>query len=211
MPHRLALPNDVEQNVLAVIQNIADELRDWDEVIAVHVDPIEYKARDGFFPYTNGGYSGVASIPFRYGRFDYDCLSEYHDRDTEDMYAAFRRDKGDPEEYDDLSNEEFFDKFYEDGGAEFRSEWEMNNGDVFFLMFRAIFFDVSNRRNVSGEPEVYFFAGVNVDFNYGRDSIPWAGKSTFIHEYERNIPLSGLTTDLCDQIEKEIIQHFKEA
>lgn len=52
---------------------------------------------------------------------------------------------------------------------EFESEY-MSEGGEYWLQFRANFFAADNRRNVTGDDEIYFIAAVNTDFTYGRDS-----------------------------------------
>lgn len=72
--------------------------------------------------------------------------------------------------------EEFFDAV-----SEYLSE-----GGTFFYELRVLFYEKDHRRNVSGADEIYIFAGINTDFEYGREK----GLETAI---ERNYKLSRLT------------------
>ena len=51
---------------------------------------------------------------------------------------------------------------------EFSTEY-MQEGGEYWLVANANYFAADNRRNETGQDEVFFFAGVNTDFTYGRD------------------------------------------
>lgn len=50
----------------------------------------------------------------------------------------------------------------------YESEY-MSEGGEYWLTFTAIFYAADHRRNETGKDEIYFFAGVNTDFTYGRE------------------------------------------
>jgi len=51
---------------------------------------------------------------------------------------------------------------------EFSTEY-MQEGGEYWLVANANYFAADNHRNETGQDEVFFFAGVNTDFTYGRD------------------------------------------
>ena len=69
--------------------------------------------------------------------------------------------------------------------SDFFGDW-LTEGSTFWYEARAIFYDTDNFRNISGKPELYIFAGINTDFEYGREK----GLDT---SFERTIPLDRLT------------------
>lgn len=68
---------------------------------------------------------------------------------------------------------------------QFETEY-LSEGGEYWLQFRAVFFDTDNSRNITGKPEVYFYAGVNTDFTYGRDK-------GLVCTFERTYTLDRLT------------------
>jgi len=68
---------------------------------------------------------------------------------------------------------------------EFESEY-MVEGGAYFIDLTAIFYAADHRRNITGHDELYIFAGVNTDFEYGRER----GLET---TFERTYPVSRLT------------------
>lgn len=83
--------------------------------------------------------------------------------------------------------EEFFDAV---------SEY-MSESGTFFYELRVLFYEKDNHRNTTGSDEIYIFAGINTDFEYGREK----GLETAI---ERDYKLSRLTPARI----KTIVQAF---
>jgi len=80
--------------------------------------------------------------------------------------------------------------------AEQLSEYEtqyLTEGGAFWYQFRAMYYSADNYRNVSGKDEILFMAGVNLDFEYGRD------KGLEI-TFEENVPVELLTKEKIDSI-----------
>lgn len=78
------------------------------------------------------------------------------------------------------------------------SEW-LTEGGTFFYELRVLFYEKDHRRNTTGEDEIYIFAGINTDFEYGREK----GLEVAI---ERDYKLSRLTPARI----KAIVQAFGE-
>lgn len=58
--------------------------------------------------------------------------------------------------------------------AEREELWEYEDqylceGGTFFYELRVLFYEKDHRRNATGEDEIYIFAGINTDFEYGRE------------------------------------------
>ncbi|MDE2096218.1 MAG: hypothetical protein KGL39_03165 [Patescibacteria group bacterium] len=201
--------------IKSAFNEIAEFLEHWDSigVVDVRVEPIEHEAREGFMPFTNGGWSGRAAVLFRDGKDHFKAMSSYAEQDHKDMLCEFREDltrKGAVDAFDDASDEDIWNRFSNEA-EKWQDGWEESDDDVFFLDFRAVYYAPGNFRNKSGKPEVYFYAGVNTDFNYGRDSITWAGGNCCVHEYEVEARVSDLSTDRIEQIKQQIINHFEDA
>jgi hypothetical protein len=197
-------------------------------------EPIEHNAYDGFMPFTNGGYrvmsmddlsqcAGSGNIPKLIQPYidsaQKDAAREFI-RDSETITAAYE-DAGEPDDagawlfkrWDDAEAAHaptvpLFPElppvaFWQtDIGAEREAFYEfehtyLSEGGEFWYDARVHYYAKDNYRNTSGEDELYFLAGINTDFTYGRDK----GLETL---FERNIPLSQLTTELLADIEAEI-------
>jgi hypothetical protein len=76
------------------------------------------------------------------------------------------------------------------------SDW-MREGGTFFYELRAIYYGKDHRRNATGADEIYIFAGINTDFEYGREK----GLETAI---ERDYKIERLTPARI----AAIVEHF---
>ena len=52
--------------------------------------------------------------------------------------------------------------------SQYSDEW-LSEGGGYWLQARCVFFAADNSRNETGSDEIFFYAGVNTDFTYGRD------------------------------------------
>lgn len=164
------------------------------------VEPIEFEARDGFWPWTSGGFEVClpAALSHHWGT---GCapaaIQPIIDRGSEiiaDEWAGHY-----PERPDFMT---CITANPGDTGYEWQSEaeeWEseswLSDTDCYFWKARVIFYAPDDMQNETGEPEIYVDAYLNTDLNYGRDSIPWlraypGGKSDQTHgDFKRTIPL----------------------
>jgi hypothetical protein len=66
-------------------------------------------------------------------------------------------------------------KFWQtDMAGEREAFWEydrdyLSEGGTFYYELTALFYEKNHRRNVTGEDELFIFAGINTDFTYGRE------------------------------------------
>jgi len=187
------------------------------------VEKIEYKGYDGFIPYTNGGYritlySDLSSVnssgSYPANKEAENVLSEAIDESLKDSLIDFiENNRGQlqkiyPAKNFEINRSDSYDQLYDlcnyhdlydvnqSTLAEKLSEYEytyLSEGCTFAYQFTVFYFDVDNSRNKTGEKELYFFCGVNTDYEYLRDK-------GLITTYEQNIPLSELTIDKVKEV-----------
>jgi hypothetical protein len=166
--------------------DVLAEVEGFEDVYSTKVSEVENRSRDGFIAFTDGGFAGIgtATMDAAYGS---GCVPEaikpYLDREIKDIEEAWNEKH--PEHPVDwiyasdephptlpgipasTEREHWREKFYD-----FEHE-SMSEGGTYFYKVRVVFYDRSNSSNETGEPEAFFMVGINTDFEYGRDSIPW--------------------------------------
>lgn len=168
-----------KSNAYKLVLAIADGMKSNDEAIYYYgetegIEPIEDKARDGFIPYTSGGFevclpaslhsansSGRIPAPLQ-------PIIDNWLNDAADEWERLNPDKlglwdcicGDD---DDLRAK----------AEEFESDYLCNSDECYFWKARVMFLDADDRQNETGKPEVFIDAYLNTDIGYGRDHIPW--------------------------------------
>ncbi len=187
-------------------------------------EPIRHTSCPGFIPYTNGGWSlrimetldGMNGSGTRYNpevqdeleraiNYSLDSaleefISENLD-ELEDLYET--RDEDELEKvvnYHDLHEKEAGEL------AEKLSEAEhehLSQGGDFYLVLRASYFAADNNRNQSGEDEIYFHAGINTDYGYGREKYLQI-------THDQNVKVSELTESGLRAIVDEMVESLKE-
>jgi hypothetical protein len=189
--------------------------------VDTHVQTVCHKSYDGFIPHTNGGFDLMLATDLRSaeGSGDYpsnekvraeldrviddcykDSLKEFIHNNKELLQPLFPNIDLDEADHDTIN---YHDLYEMDQGSiaeklsEYESEW-MSEGGTFWYQFRVLYFSADNARNESGEDEMYFMAGINTDFEYGRDS----GLEL---TYEKNIPVDSLTIKGVDAIINDMV------
>lgn len=211
--------------------------RDWaeevleslgDEVYGSRVDEVENKFRDGFIPYTEGGVEGIG-----YGELSYahssGCapavIQPYVDQSVKDAEEEWDRQNPehsiswlyakDDEDQGDLLGKSREREHWKEKWYEFEDEW-LREGGTYFYKVRCLYFAPGNRHNESGEPEIFFMVGINTDFEYGRDSIPWLrcyGSEPNQNEWvwEAAVKAKDLTPELGEQLAQAAIKQLRAA
>lgn len=205
--------------------DVLELVENFDDVYGARLDPVEAHSRDGFFAYTAGGYDGwgYANMAHAYGsgatpsavqlyldsRLK-DCDAEW-DSNNPEHTLAWIHEENDAAQLEMLGpsseREHWREKYWE-----FEDEW-LSEGGIYFYKIRAIYHDSSTvTRSLSGEPEILFCVGINTDFEYGRDSIPWlkfyGGKTQQTEwPWERTVKVADLTPTLL----AEMAQQAKDA
>jgi hypothetical protein len=212
------------------VKDVLDNLQSAEDVYGTNIDAVENRPRDGFIPYTDGGFEGIgyASLSYAHGSGSAPAVIQpYIDQSVKDAEKEWDADNPehtvawiygtDPEEQGQgtmfgrsTEREHWREKWYE-----FEDEW-LSEGGTYFYKVRAIFFGVNNSRNQSGEPEVYFMVGINTDFEYGRDTIPWLacyGGNPKCTEWpwEKTIPVAQITPELVEKITEEATEALRRA
>jgi hypothetical protein len=158
---------------------IADGMKSNDEAIYYYgedegIEAIESEPRDGFIPYTSGGFEVClpASLNSAHssGRIPAPLqgIIDSWLKDAADEWA--REYPGKPSLIDCICGE---DEDLSELACEFESEYLCNSDECYFWKARVMFLDADDRQNESGKPEVYIDAYLNTDIGYGRDHIPW--------------------------------------
>ncbi len=232
--------NVVEQ-VRHWAEEVSDNLTGFDDVYGSNVEEVCNTAYDGFIPFTDGGFNVIAyaTMSYAWGSGNVPtAIQPYLDAALKD--AATEWDEkhpdatvemiyADPEmvalekegqlvlpglivERDDWQRRQhpLLEKW-----QEFETNW-MQEGGTYFYKARVLFYDVDNSSNVTGKPEAYFFVGINTDFEYGRDNIPWLkyyGSNPQQSQWlwEKNVPLDELTDELVGIMIKEATEALRAA
>lgn len=175
------------------VEGVCNNLQGFEDVYGTEVEPVETEAYDGFIPYTDGGYDGVAFglLSYAYGSGSAPAaIQPYIDSSIKDAEEEFHREHG-------ITVEELYQQ-----RSDMWKEWEqpalpgiekptyppepelletwhemedswLSEGGTYYYKVRVLFYRPDNYRNKSGDYEVRIFAYLNTDFGYGRDSISW--------------------------------------
>ena len=108
-----------------------------------------------------------------------DCLNDLFEDSGEDSASAWlygRWDKAE-NEYTNNPQLEFWTRpqWWQTDMAHEREDFYdydseyLSEGGTFFYEITALFYEKGHRRNITGEDEIFIFAGINTDFGYGRE------------------------------------------
>jgi len=218
------VPVTLSSHIINKLQELVDDNRvpeNYGSCVDTYVQEICHKSYDGFMPFTNGGFDlmlatdlmaayGSGSMPCNEKISAYlqgviessqqDALEEFVQENKSVFEELFPNQDVDNPTYDLINYHKLYDM---DQGnlAEQLSEYEheyMSEGCTFFYQFRAMYYSADNPRNESGDDEILFMAGVNLDFEYGRDG----GLEV---TYENCVPVSLLTIEEIDTIIDEMV------
>ena len=175
--------------ILEEFNILLDEESDYTEYNDTgSIEEIEYKARDGFFPFTNGGMmlsfrNDLQYILYTGKGFNekarIESITENLLNDAKDCFIENNREllntiyNVKDEEW--LNHREVtYHDLIEKGEELLAEELSQLESDYlvecdFLIEFRAMYFAADNYRNVTGKDEICFMAGINTDFNYFRD------------------------------------------
>lgn len=198
----------------------ADRVDDLDEFgLSPEVEDVAHESYDGFIPFTNGGLSVMVMNDLRSAWGSGETFAEEAQDDIEkaiDYSLGFAMDSFIDDSMDKLkaiygtddkdklkeivSYHDLYDRD-ESTLAEQLSEYEndsMSEGGEFWMVLRAFYFAADNARNNTGEDEIYFHAGVNTDYSYGRDK-------GLIITFDKNVKVSELTEESLEEIVSEMV------
>jgi hypothetical protein len=199
-----------------------------EDVFSRDINEVENRSRDGFIPFTDGGFDGLASASMNYAHGSGqvpNAIQPYLESALKDIEAEW--DKEHPDKpvawlYADDSGQltlpgvppsterdHWREKFYEHQDA------NMSEGGTYFYKVRVLFHG-DQHSSVSGEPEAYFMVGINTDFEYGRDYISWLscyGQSPHCTKWlwEKTVKVKNLTPKRIESLTRQAIKALSEA
>jgi hypothetical protein len=168
-----------KSNAYKLALAIAEGMKHNDEAVYYYgetegIEPIEDKARDGFIPFTSGGFEVCLPASLNHanssGRIPAPLqpIIDTWLNDAADEWRAANPDK--PPLFDCICGD---DDDLRAEAEEFESDYLCNSDESYFWKARVMFLDADDRQNESGNPEVFIDAYLNTDIGYGRDHIPW--------------------------------------
>jgi len=215
---KMKLPEHIEARLNVVMLALSEELSsEYESYVDAEssLSEIEHEARDGFFPYTNGGID--ITIPVNLEQIESAGKYPVNDKVTQELRRVIGNDYDIALELFCDQNKQALSKHYSveqleqhdnkvinytdlcdkglDTLADLLSGYEtdaVSEGGTFFIQCRAIYYSADNSHNETGEDEIYFMSGVNLDFEYGREK----GLETI---YERTIKAFDLTPSLINE------------
>jgi hypothetical protein len=217
------VPELFETQIADGFHDAMDDLpENYGGCVDTQVNEICHTSYDGFIPFTNGGFDltvptdlrsmwGSGSGPSNEAidkelqrvieTSQQDALEQFVQDKREELSKFFTDAQLDDPKYDDINYHDLYEMDQGQLAEDLSQDYEdlyLSEGGVFFYQMRAMYFAADNCRNESGKDEILFLAGVNMDFEYGRDS----GLEV---TYEKNIPVGELTIDSVETIIKDMV------
>lgn len=192
----------ISEQVKTLIEQVTESIC-ADDGFFSRVESVEDKARDGFIPYTDGGWNGVVYFDFYSDiTWQLERFRPILDQDYEECREEFKRENPDADP-DNLHDHPAWDNW--------QSDWEHGDACTWFVYARVLYYEAGSYRNESGRDEFLFCLGINDDFNYGRDSVGgWAPGVGTKWIWEQNVPVSQFLGK-ADEIRKAMLQAWKDA
>lgn len=208
-------------------EEVLEGLEQFGDVGHTKLDEVENRSRDGFIPFTDGGFNGIAYadlasaegsgavpaaiqpyIDSAHKDFDEEWDREHPEATVEMLHASTPEDEGQLQ----LPG---LERGYRQQHPLLEEYWtaqheSLSEGGTYFYKVRALFYGDQHASEDRGDPEVLFCVGINTDFEYGRDSIPWItyyGKPAQQTQWcwEKTVKLSDLNEELIDEIIREAV------
>ena len=210
-------------------EEVLENVSGFEDVFDTRLDEVENRHRDGFIPFTDGGFDGVGYATMSYA-YSSGCapvvIRPYIDSTLKDVEKDW--DEENPthptswlfaREEDEATQLEMFGPSHErDHWRE--KYWEIEHqafeeGSTYFYKVRVLFHG-DRQRSESGEPEALFCVGINTDFEYGRDTIPWlAHMGGKVHQtewlWEKTVKVADLTEEMIDTFISEASTALRQA
>lgn len=210
-----------KSNAYTLALAIADGMKRNDEAIFYYgndegIEPIETKARDGFIPYTSGGYQICLPASLHHAHSSGQVpapLQSIIDGWLKDCADDWARAYPDKPSFDDCVGGD--DDDLRAKAEEFEGDYLSNSDECYFWKARIMFLGSDDRQNETGKPEVYIDAYLNTDIGYGRDHIPWVaplgGKANqTVGSFKLTIPADDFAAMDDDALEALAIEAVKQ-
>lgn len=211
------------------VTEVLEVVEGFDDVYGTNISEVENVRRDGFIPFTDGGFDGVglATLAYAHGSGAAPAVIQpYLDSALKDVEEAW--DEENPEHKlawiyaDDDSAQETLPGIERSRERERWREkyWDFENsnmseGGTYFYKVRVLFHG-DRHSSESGEPEALFCVGINTDFEYGRDHIAWLscyGRSpnctTWV--WEKTVRVADLTEEMVETFIAEAAEALRNA
>jgi len=215
------IPKDLNVAILEAFEAISTEYAD-NELSYSEVEPqrVNHTGYDGFMPYSNGGYDLMMPTNLNqvWGSGTYpeheptrieidktiddalkDALKAFCEQNTEALAKHFTPEQIEKANNDDINYHDLYNKsdgYLAERLSEFETEY-LEEGGTFWYQLRALYFNADNYHNESGEDEVYFMAGTNTDYEYGREN-------GFNLSFEQTVKIKDLTVDSIGKLVKKM-------
>jgi len=196
--------DQADANAAELASLLCEALKDNDEAIFAYdakPEPIETEPRDGFWPWTSGGYHmclpAMLSHHWGTGRVPASLQPMIDEGDRIIANEWARRFPDRPPLLDCIAAWEETDPLHKwhEAACEWECESWNEDTDCYFWKARVMFLAPGDMQNETGKPEVYIDAYLNTDLNYGRDHIPWlraygTNPDQTTGSFKRTIPLA---------------------
>jgi len=211
-------------------EDVLEEVSGYEDVTHTNIDEVRNTPCDGFIPFTDGGFDGVG-----FGNMGYAhgsgcapaAIQPYIDSDLKDIEKGWDENHPDhpvkwlfehEEPHPTLPGIEPQRITLRDQLREEYCELEdanMREGGTYFYKVRVLFHGEAHRSE-SGEPEALFCVGINTDFEYGRDNIPWLAcygqktqQTTWI--WEKTVKIKNLNLRRIESLVRQAIKALGKA
>ncbi|WP_158010656.1 hypothetical protein [Tardibacter chloracetimidivorans] len=159
---------------------MAEALGSYDDAIFEYephkrVEEIETEARDGFIPWTSGGYEVClpASLSHAWGSGSApEPIQKIIDNETDLIADTWKQQYPDRPPFLECVLGEHGQEL-EEQAQEYEMESWQGDDSCYFWKARVMFLAPGDPQNETGKLEVYLDAYLNTDLNYGRDHISW--------------------------------------
>lgn len=205
------------------VTEVLEAVEGFEDVYGTNINEVENRHRDGFIPFTDGGFDGLGYATLRDAHSAGgapDVIQPYLDSALKD--AEKQWDEENPEHPLSWihSVEEEHPTLPGIARSREREHWQerywefedssLSEGGTYFYKARVLFHG-DQHRSESGEPEAYFMVGINTDFEYGRDHIPWlryygSDPNCTKWVWEKTVKIKSLTPRRIESFIKQAIK-----
>lgn len=210
-----------KSNAYTLALAIADGMKRNDEAIFYYgddegIEAIETKGRDGFTPYTSGGFEVCLPASLHYAHSSGQAPAPLQSiidtwlNDAAEEWQRLNPDK--PLLVDCVCGD---DEKLREEAWDFETDYLCNSDESYFWKARVMFLDADDRQNETGKPEVFIDAYLNTDIGYGRDHIAWmphyGGKANqTVGSFKLTIPADDFAALDDDALEALAIEAVKQ-
>lgn len=203
------------------VEEVLERVDGFEDVYRTDLNEVENRWRDGFIPFTDGGFDGVGYATLSYAHSSGaapSVIQPYLDAELKQIEQAW--DEKHPERpvswiyADEEPHPTSSREVWREAFCDFENE-SMSEGGTYFYKVRVLFHG-DQHRSESGEPEALFCVGINTDFEYGRDHIPWLscyGKDPNCTKWlwERTVKVRDLSGRRVDSFIRQAIKALEAA